>query len=38
MWNKPTKEELEKIPVFYSTEEIPLKGEDDSHALLSWRM
>jgi len=25
MWNKPTIEELEKIPVFYSTEEIPLK-------------
>jgi len=25
MWNKPTKEELEKIPAFYSTEEVPLK-------------
>ena len=25
MWNKPTKEELEKIPTFYSTEEVPLK-------------
>ena len=25
MWNKPTIEELEKIPVFYSTEEIPAK-------------
>ena len=25
MWNKPTKEELEKIPAFYSTEKTPLK-------------
>ena len=25
MWNKPTKEELEKMPAFYSTEEVPLK-------------
>lgn len=25
MWNKPSKEELSKIPVFYSTEEVPLK-------------
>jgi len=25
MWNKPTKEELEKIPAFYTTEKTPLK-------------
>jgi hypothetical protein len=25
MWNKPTDEELAKIPAFYSSEEIPLK-------------
>jgi len=25
MWNKPRTEELAKIPVFYSTEEVPLK-------------
>lgn len=25
MWNKPSTEELAKIPVFYSTEEVPLK-------------
>ncbi len=25
MWNKPTTEELAKIPTFYSTEEVPLK-------------
>lgn len=25
MWNKPTAEELEKIPKFYSTDEVPLK-------------
>ena len=25
MWNKPTKEELEKMPAFYSTEKTPLK-------------
>jgi len=25
MWNKPNKEELERIPVFYSTEGVPLK-------------
>ena len=25
MWNKPTSEELAKLPVFYSTEEVPLK-------------
>lgn len=25
MWNKPTNEELSKIPAFYSSEETPLK-------------
>lgn len=25
MWNKPSSEELAKLPAFYSTEEIPLK-------------
>ena len=25
MWNKPSKEELAKLPAFYSTEEVPLK-------------
>ena len=25
MWNKPTAEELAKLPAFYSTEEVPLK-------------
>jgi hypothetical protein len=25
MWNKPSSEELVKIPAFYSTEEVPLK-------------
>jgi hypothetical protein len=25
MWNKPSKEELAKIPAFYSSEEVPLK-------------
>lgn len=25
MWNKPSKEELAKLPAFYSTEDIPLK-------------
>ena len=25
MWNKPSSEELAKIPAFYSTEEVPLK-------------
>lgn len=25
MWNKPSKEELSKIPAFYSSEEVPLK-------------
>jgi len=25
MWNKPSKEELVKIPAFYSSEEVPLK-------------
>lgn len=25
MWNKPTNEELSKIPAFYSAEEVPLK-------------
>jgi hypothetical protein len=25
MWNNPMKKELEKIPAFYSTEEVPLK-------------
>ena len=25
MWNEPTREELEKIPSFYSTEGVPLK-------------
>jgi len=25
MWNKPGKEELEKIPAFYATEGVPLK-------------
>jgi hypothetical protein len=27
MWNKPGPEELAKIPVFYSTEEVPLKDK-----------
>ena len=26
MWNKPTEKQLTKIPVFYSTENVPLKG------------
>lgn len=25
MWNKPSKEELAKLPAFYSTEKVPLK-------------
>jgi hypothetical protein len=25
MWNKPSKEELAKLPAFYSTENVPLK-------------
>ena len=25
MWNKPTAEELAKLPAFYSTEEVPLR-------------
>ena len=25
MWNKPNNEELSKLPVFYSTEHVPLK-------------
>jgi len=25
MWNKPTKEDLKKIPAFYTTEKTPLK-------------
>lgn len=25
MWNKPTEKQLAKLPVFYSTEDVPLK-------------
>ncbi len=27
MWNKPSKEELAKLPAFYSTEKVPLKDK-----------
>ena len=27
MWNKPSKEELSKLPAFYSTEEVPLRDK-----------
>lgn len=27
MWNKPSSEELAKIPAFYSSEEVPLKDK-----------